>query len=213
MVPLVRAEHATVDMQSQFVDSFTTLRLALRAHFTWDEPITLAVTSLLPKEGKTLVAANLSLNFAQAGFQTLLLDGDHRGSSASALFAIPTSPGLAELEHGETTVDAVVRSTSYDRLCVLPYGRGLRPASTKEKRDPDSLLQELHGRFDVIIMDCPWWGTSQQDDALVTRMSGFVIVRRVVDSDRFHQLDAGVPPQGPMRCLGMILNGIDLAKP
>jgi len=55
-----------------------------------DKPVhTLVVTSVTPREGKSVVAANLSIFMAKAGKNTLLIDADLRRPVLSDLFGIP----------------------------------------------------------------------------------------------------------------------------
>ena len=46
-----------------------------------------SVTSTLPGEGKSTLAANLAALFAASGVRTLLIDGDMRRASLSRAFA------------------------------------------------------------------------------------------------------------------------------
>lgn len=208
VIPRLPPGRASVQEQGQLVDSFMKLRLALRPHFTWGEPVTLTVTSILPMEGKTFVAANLSLNFADAGFRTLFVDGDHRSPGASALFGVPIMPGLREFQRGERNVEAVVHSTSYVRCHVLPYGSGKPSRASDEEMKSVSLVDELRSRFDVVIVDCPWWGTDQQVDGLAARMDGCVVVKSVGDTEGRSWLpDRASLSRIPIRSLGVVLIG------
>jgi polysaccharide biosynthesis transport protein len=63
---------------------------------------TILVTSVAPREGKTLVAANLAVTFAQQGARVLLVDCDLRRPLLHKLFRVPRKPGLLELLNPES---------------------------------------------------------------------------------------------------------------
>jgi Mrp family chromosome partitioning ATPase/uncharacterized protein involved in exopolysaccharide biosynthesis len=58
---------------------------------------TILVTSVAPREGKTLVAANLALTFGRQGARVLLIDCDLRRPRLHKVFHVPRAPGLADL--------------------------------------------------------------------------------------------------------------------
>ena len=66
---------------------------SLQAHIelaTLDRPLhTLAITSAMPGEGKSIVAANLAINLAKTGKNVLLVDANLRHPTQHELFGIP----------------------------------------------------------------------------------------------------------------------------
>jgi Mrp family chromosome partitioning ATPase/uncharacterized protein involved in exopolysaccharide biosynthesis len=62
-----------------------------------DHQRTILVTSVTPREGKTLVAANLAVTFAREGARVLLVDCDLRRPRLHKIFQVSRSPGLVEL--------------------------------------------------------------------------------------------------------------------
>ena len=70
-----------------------------------DGPVrTLLVTSAIPGEGKTTIAANLAVVFAQAGRRTILLDADFRKPGVHTIFDLPNDQGLSDLLRSDAKV-------------------------------------------------------------------------------------------------------------
>jgi capsular polysaccharide biosynthesis protein/Mrp family chromosome partitioning ATPase len=94
----VRVRQA-VDMMS------ATLRFSLK-----DEDFSVVlVTSAMPEEGKTTVAANLSHGLAQAGRRVVAVEADTRRPALHAfLGAAPDEPGLLDVARGDASVHDVL---------------------------------------------------------------------------------------------------------
>jgi len=83
-------------MKSHFVESFRALRTYIQFIKTSISIRTIMITSPSPKEGKSLIAANLAISMAQMGMKTLLIDADLRRPVQNALFAKHKIPGLTD---------------------------------------------------------------------------------------------------------------------
>ena len=132
-IPLVHPGRPSVEEQAQLVESFRTLRLSLRHQFTAGEPVSFTVTSTGPTEGKSFVSSNLALSFAEAGFRTVLVDGDTRRGAIQQAFGVPQKPGLVDYLQGSNTLDETVYPTSYERLSLVPCGSQIGRASCRER--------------------------------------------------------------------------------
>jgi Mrp family chromosome partitioning ATPase/capsular polysaccharide biosynthesis protein len=83
---------------SPLAEATRSLRTSL--HFLGvDEPLRrIVVTSASPGEGKSVVAANIAVAYAQAGFRTVLVSADLRRPGVERLFDVPPNPrGLSDL--------------------------------------------------------------------------------------------------------------------
>lgn len=123
----------------------------------------LAITSPRPDEGKSYIAVNLAISFAQEGNRVLLVDADLRRHADKVYREALLIPGESEaaglchfLESGDLDVSAVVHPTEMENLFVVPAGgiaqnppRLLRSARLAE------FIQTVAQEFDTVIVDCP----------------------------------------------------------
>lgn len=114
--------------------------------------------------GKTTTAVNLSASLAAAEKKTLLIDGDSQGNSTSGIGANRDNIHAANLYRamiGETPLGDVITSTMIPHLDLVPANQDLIGIEVefvglenKESR-LKTLLAELDGRYDFIVIDCP----------------------------------------------------------
>jgi len=199
-----------LELMSQTVEAFRTIRLALRYDFPDGLPIVLGVTSPARGDGKSLVASNLGLAFASSGSRTLLIDGDVRCGGLHNTFGIPVTPGLVDYLHGLASVDSIVRPTASKNLFLIPRG-------TRRNRAPELLVSDLMNslvhamrlQFDVVIIDSPPLVAGIDAYALGAAAGAMLIVLRPAQTDR--KLAAAkleVLDRLPIRILGTVLNAV-----
>ena len=115
----------------------------------------LLVTSALPKEGKTFVAANLAqVMVRQHGRRALVIDADLRNPGMHRHFGAAQSPGLAEYLLGECDEYAPLQRGPMENLFFMPAGRSVASAPELLANGRLKLfLQRVEPLFDWIIMD------------------------------------------------------------
>lgn len=153
MVPRIRSDAEPDSSDSlEVVEAFRTLRgqLVRRGRF----PGAILVTSPGPREGKSLISANLAIAFATAGQRTLLIDTDIRRGNVDRLFEVSDRPGLTDFLQNGTRLDEVLRETEVENLTVIPHGQ-LRTfnANNLESDRMRELMATLRNRYDVVIAD------------------------------------------------------------
>ena len=119
-----------VDPASGFAEAYRNIRSALLLNPSGRPFKTMAVTSSVPKEGKTTTSANLATSFAQTGHKVLLVDADlHRGG-LHRFFELQAGRGLSEVLAGHATIDQVVQHTEVEGLDLI--GTGAFPENPAE---------------------------------------------------------------------------------
>lgn len=131
------------------------LRTNLRFVDVDKPPRAIVVTSSMPGEGKSTVAANLARVMARAGYRTLLIDADLRRPVVAASFEIDGRVGLSQLLAGTVRLDDVVTTLPKSRLSLLPAGQiPPNPSELLGSRRMHELIKELSRTY-FVILDAP----------------------------------------------------------
>lgn len=112
------------------------------------------ITSPLPGDGKSTLAANLGCSLSQAGKRTLLIDLDLRSPRLSLRFNLNSKLGLANVLSGELDARDVVYKTAIANLSILPCGPlPSNPAEALTLPKLDEVFQWARQNYDFIIVD------------------------------------------------------------
>lgn len=114
------------------------------------------ITGATPGTGKSFIAANLALLYAQAGKRVLLIDADLRRGRLGAYFGLPQTVGLAELLADEVPLERAIHPTSVANLSLLPGGaRPRNPSELLAMEHTPELLEHFNARYDLVLVDTP----------------------------------------------------------
>lgn len=118
----------------------------------------IGVTSAIPREGKSMVAANLAHLLASLGHSALLIDGDLHARSLTGAIAKDAKVGLLEaLERPEQLSQFVVKQKR-SQLDFLPAPVAMRlphAADIIASSHMGQLLDVARARYDYVIVDLP----------------------------------------------------------
>jgi capsular exopolysaccharide synthesis family protein len=169
------------------------------------------VTSPHAGEGKTAVAANLAVAYAQDGRSTILLDADLRRPDVHRMFGIPDAPGLTNLLRDDRLAIAdVLVSTEQPGLRLLPVGEAApNPAELLGSNRMGVLLESMRAIADVIVVDSAPLGLVADPALLAQRTDGTVIVVKA-GSTPTAALEEGVEMlrRAGVAPLGVVLNRV-----
>lgn len=167
----------------------------------------IAILSPDRNEGRTHIAANLAVVFAELGQSTLLIDADLRNPRLHVLFNVNNVTGLSNIlaDSGKANVQ---RIDEFPGLTVLTAGR--IPANPEELLGRESLPQLIHSvreKYDVVIIDTPAAGRSADAYIIAARAKAALIVARR-NVTRVARLDSLVERIGITRAamLGIVHN-------
>ena len=168
----------------------------------------LTVTSAAAGDGKSLVCANLALSFAEAGYRTLLIDGDVRRGTLHSVFNLTRTPGLLDVLQGSATIEEVLRAGSADGLSVITSGAATGAAPERlTSRALSSLFDRLRDQFDVVIVDTAPLIAGVDAFAFGVVTGSMVLVLRAAKTDRrMAQARLTMLSRIPTRLLGVVIN-------
>jgi capsular exopolysaccharide synthesis family protein len=198
----------------KFGEAVRTLRTAIGLSNLDASHKLIMVTSSCGGEGKTSVACNLALAFAQLE-RVLLIDADLRHSSVAKEFGLGDQlPGLAELCQGTADVDSCIVRVGNDKLDIITAG--LMPVSPQELLSSQrihEMMKKLKSTYDRIIVDTSPVLPVSDALLLANRADALVYVIKA-DSTKIGQVRAGLQliRRTPVVVLGVILNQINLEK-
>lgn len=146
---------------SYFSEQIKKTRTNLRFSKINEDEKVIMITSSLPGEGKSFIAANLAASFVQYNQKVVIIDCDLRKGRQRKIFEIPEDKekGLSNLlidKDWKVNYPAYIKKTKVNKLLLLPTGPF--PPNPSELLASDRfkhLIEELKHKFDVIILDCP----------------------------------------------------------
>ena len=212
-LPLVKAPDnrpmAVSTPDDPFVEQVRTLRAGIGFAAMGRPTNALLVTSALPGEGKSSVAANLAFVSAENGKRVVLVDADLRRPSLSAMLALPPHAGLSDVLLGEAIDPCLVEVVH--GVFVLPSGaRPPNPAGLFAGDRFEALLADLRSRFDVVVFDSPPVLPVTDALSIATMVDGVVLVARAGETGAEQVRRAAERlrlARGDL--LGVVLNGVD----
>jgi capsular exopolysaccharide synthesis family protein len=212
VIPEIRrakGEQPSAEEAAQVIEAFRTVRLNL-AHTVSQDRLMLTVSSPSPGDGKSLVAANLALSFAESGYRTLLIDGDARRGELHRTFGAERRPGLLDYLVGELPLETLLRPTTHLQLQLITSGSRKRNApellGTARMRE---LLELMRERFDVVIVDSPPMGAGIDPFVLGTITGNLMLVLRAGATERdLAEAKLQIVDQLPIRVIGAVLNDV-----
>jgi len=165
------------------------------------------VTSSVPAEGKTFVAANLAQSIVrQPDRKVLLIDADLRASRLHQVLGAPRNPGLSDYLRGEADEFKVVQKGTDAHLCLIAAGSEASNPSELLLNDRMRRLFELMTPiFDWIIIDTPPALPVHDASMMADLCDGVLFVVRAGSTD--HQMAAKAAAAFQEKnLLGVVLN-------
>jgi capsular exopolysaccharide synthesis family protein len=198
------------DLQKIGAERFRTLRSRLSQIAATQTLKKVIVTSSIPAEGKTFVAANLANSIVrQRDRRVLLIDADLRASRLHLVLGAPASPGLTDYLRGEADESAVIQQGPDGNLFFIPGGALVSNPSELLLGDRMKLLLErVAPLFDWIILDSPPALPVHDASTLADLCDGVLFVVRAgqTDWEMAEKASAEFRDKG---LLGVVLNGVE----
>jgi len=147
------AEYLVSHPFSGFAEAFRNLRAFLLVSDQANSKL-IAVTSAVPREGKSLTSFCLARTLALSGHKVALVDCDLRQRGVTKLIG-PRDVGLVEVVQDKLPVEDALVHDAKSNCWVLPASGGKIPHDLFSNPDCDAVLRDLSERFDYVILDAP----------------------------------------------------------
>jgi polysaccharide biosynthesis transport protein len=192
-------------------EAFRSLQANLR-FLNADMPIkAIVVSSSLPREGKSTVAANLALVTAELGRKVLLVDGDMRKPSQHRIWRQNPDVGLSNVLTNQSKQEEAIIEVEPNLYLLTAGTPPPNPVALIDSSQMGILIGEWTKTYDLVIIDAPPLTVAADATLLSKKASGIVFVMRpnVVDKDAALQSQE-ILEQSEQNVLGMVLNGIPM---
>lgn len=159
--------------------------LLLRHGYDNSAALAFAVVSTSAGDGRSLLAAELAISFAQLGRSTLLIDADLRSSREHRLFGTEVKEGLAQtLATGEPPRLSNVEG--FPPLSVLAAGEdtGHNPTELFSSMRFQRTIDTMRSIFDFIIIDTPPFN-DYSDTQIISAVTGRALTLHRAKSNSF----------------------------
>jgi capsular exopolysaccharide synthesis family protein len=195
---------------TQVLESMRSIRLNLTHTYGAPGPIIVTITSPGVGDGKSLVSANLALAYAEAGYRTLLIDGDARRGALHRALRGSRKPGLTDTLAGRVSLEEVTQKTTWSSLEFIGAGSRFRDSpELLASAAMVELVALVRSRYQVIIVDSPPLGSGVDPYTLGTVTGSILLVLRSGTTNlEFAQSKLGALEYLPIRLLGAIVNDV-----
>jgi protein-tyrosine kinase len=206
------------------VEQFRSLRSRI-FQLRFQAPLkTILISSGMPGEGKTFVAANLALSLARNSVKSILLiDGDLRRGTLHTLLGAPKAPGLTEYLAGTAELTSIMQrnlspeitdgahnasAQCLSNLTFIPAGIcGDNSSEAASNHRMEDLITILSPHFDWIVIDSPPVLAVTDAVELARAADGILLVARGA-STPFDVARRTQSAFNNSRILGFVLNAV-----
>jgi len=175
------------------------------------QPKVILMTSSVPGEGKSTVAANLAAAMAQLGRKVLLIDGDLRKASQHDLWQVSNKVGVKDVVAHKTSLDKVV-AKPMKQLDLLTSGTiAPNPLALIDSVEMNELVAKARREYELIIIDAPPLAVTADVLTLTKLVDGLVFVSRpgVVENESAELAQETITNANlSSKVLGMVINGV-----
>jgi capsular exopolysaccharide synthesis family protein len=166
----------------------------------------LLITSSIPQEGKSMVAANLAITIAGAKQRVLILEGDVRRPGLSDAFGLQGETGLCEWLYGEKDLTSSIYHLEGPGLWIMPAGRSPQnPLELLQSAKLTALLGQVTEWFDTIIIDSPPMLPLADTSIWMRLADGILLVTRQGATEK-RQLQRTIEAVDTQKLIGALLN-------
>jgi len=136
-------------------EAYRSLRTSLLYAVVDAPPKVVLITSPGPAEGKSTTCANLAVVLAQAGKETLVIDGDLREPSLHKIFGVPNVSGVVNVLSGEHNLPEVWKEPVSGLKIISAGPIPPDPAALLSSVRFAEFVGQARRMFDYVLIDSP----------------------------------------------------------
>lgn len=201
------------NVQQDYLEAIRLVRTRVKRRLESNGHKVLMVTSSVPGEGKSTIAANLAISLSGKNESIVLIDCDLRNPSLQDIFDVEKGkPGLMDVLNGDASLsEALVSFMSYGIQLNVLFGSPDKLTDHSEILGSDKMkeiIEKLKKIADIVILDTPpsamlvdaTFVSKYVDEAVYVIMSDYARTSVIVDGIR-ELRNSGV------EIAGFVLNG------
>lgn len=192
-------------------ESYKTMRTNLIFSLSTSDKKIITVSSSLPGDGKSTIAANLAIALSQLdGNKVLIIDADMRKPVMHRLFNVKNNVGIAEYLGKMNQKSECIQKSSVPNLYIIPSGSlPPNPSELLGSEQMANLLSEVSKEYDYILIDMPPVNIVSDPLTIGGKISGMVVVTHYGKTtyDDIDELMRKVQTSDT-KILGLVLNEI-----
>jgi polysaccharide biosynthesis transport protein len=199
---------------SRFAEAIRTIKQAADLNGIAAANKVVGITSAIPNEGKSTIAAALALSIAQVGGRVILVDCDLRNPSLSRAITPNANAGILEVLSGKVVLDEALNREVFLSLAFLPAFSKVRIADSSELLSSSAtkrLFERLRSSYDYVIVDLPPLAPLADVRATTHLVDSYLLVvewGRTSTAIVQHALSRA--PRVHERVIGAVLNKVDM---
>ena len=199
--------------QSMFSETLRNIHLTAEMRLRGMSGRVIGVTSMLPGEGKTTLAANLANLLANSGIETLLMDADLRNPGLTRALQPMQPRGLVEVLQGQCEPDDALIAVRSTGLHILPcFQRGGLNYAGEILHQPvmGALVSQARQDFGYVVIDLPPVGAVVDAKAVLPVLDGLIVAAQWGKTPRaLARQFMAREPELAQKVLGMVLTRTD----
>lgn len=205
--------------KSSVSEIFRTLRTNVQFMNASNEQKSILFTSTQAGDGKSWIAANLAITFAQAGKKVILVDTDMRRGRQHTIFELPNNKGLSNylilsVKDSQDALAEYIQPTMIDNLYIITAGIvPPNPSELLTSTKMVNLIKMLEAMADIVIFDSTP-STMVTDALAISRYVGSTIIvasHKKTKMEVLKQIKRNIENVGG-KVGGVILNNVPLNK-
>lgn len=194
-------------------DSVKTLRANIQFASLDKEIKTVALTSVIPSEGKTTLSCFLGISVAETGKKTVIVECDYRHPMVAKNFGVDGERTQPD-PNSDKKIDAALKKTSVENLWVLDMKcKVTNPVELICSEAYSIMVEKLKQDFDFVIFDTPPLGAFIDAAHISTLADGTVLVIRQGQVERRAAKDVLEQlKKANANVLGAVINNVKVKK-